>query len=113
MTDLDVTNTGAITFAELDAGRGGREAAVRDGNIFANARRAPAVLGDQRHTVVTGLDSAIGDRNIAATVEVDAVGPNRFLQAGKNVEPFERGLLTIVKGEGPDRRVQEVQPGES
>ena len=80
----------AVALGELDGGGGGREPAIGDGDVFAGVIRAPfRDAANDGNAVIAGGNRAVGNADVVAADDVDAVGPNRFFQAGVNVDAID------------------------
>src|SRR5262249_23322751 len=95
--DANIAHTRDVAFAEFYPCRSGREPAIGDDDIFADQRRSKPVLRNKGNAIVPCLDVAIRDRHILAAIQVNAIGPDGFLEAAIDIEAVERGMIATIE----------------
>src|ERR1019366_7769095 len=90
VADHDVLHQPADALSELDGGGGGRESAIGDGDVFRGIVGAPfRNTANNSDAVIASGNGAVGNGDIVAAHNVDAICPDRFLQAGVNVHAID------------------------
>src|ERR1039458_217758 len=108
VADGHVAHSHLVAVAKFDGAGGRGETAIGDGDVFARlGAPARSVRGIKHNRVVAGLDGAVGDNHVPATVWVDPIRPNSVFLVRVDVDSVDSEAVAVVRVEGPAGRIDD------